>query len=486
MRRWRWALTLALALGLLAGGPPAVPQILTQPSPGLWDFSTRTLRVPHSTTLPATCSVGDVYMDTDATSGLRWYLCESSNTWVAQGGTTVSGATPSASVGLSAVNGSAGTFLRSDGAPALDQSIAPTWTGVHQFSDGKLQLKGATSGTLTLKAAATAGTNTLTLPAGTTDLSSTGGTSQVVKQTSSGGALTVARLACADLSDAGSGCTGTSSSGGTVTSVATGFGLTGGTITGSGTVSMVAPSSDDQVYVSDSSSAATWRTLPNCTDAGGQHLNYTQSTNTFSCGTTSTLTTSGFSVSGQGPLLTLTNPTTQSFAWVNQGTAAASTTSDALVLSDATHSGDNVRVYKKTAPSTPYTITVGFFKGQGSVDFVSEGLTFRESSSGKLATCTILESTGTKVGVSKYTNPTTFSANYTTMGWTPGTLAWLRISDDGTNRKCLVSNDGTNWTQIHSVGRTDFLTADEVGLLMNFNFGVSATFYMTVLSWQQQ
>lgn len=44
------------------------------------------------------------------------------------------GANPSASVGLNAVNGSATTFMRSDGAPALSQSIAPTWTGLHQYA----------------------------------------------------------------------------------------------------------------------------------------------------------------------------------------------------------------------------------------------------------------------------------------------------------------------------------------------------------------
>lgn len=43
------------------------------------------------------------------------------------------GANPSASVGLTAVNGTAGTYLRSDGAPALDQGIVPTWTGQHTF-----------------------------------------------------------------------------------------------------------------------------------------------------------------------------------------------------------------------------------------------------------------------------------------------------------------------------------------------------------------
>ncbi|PIQ80376.1 MAG: hypothetical protein COV79_00785, partial [Parcubacteria group bacterium CG11_big_fil_rev_8_21_14_0_20_41_14] len=45
------------------------------------------------------------------------------------------GANPSGTVGLTAVNGSATTFLRSDGAPALSQAIVPTWTGTHTFSN---------------------------------------------------------------------------------------------------------------------------------------------------------------------------------------------------------------------------------------------------------------------------------------------------------------------------------------------------------------
>lgn len=44
-------------------------------------------------------------------------------------------ANPSATIGLSAVNGVATTYIRSDGAPALDQSIAPTWTGTHKFTN---------------------------------------------------------------------------------------------------------------------------------------------------------------------------------------------------------------------------------------------------------------------------------------------------------------------------------------------------------------
>lgn len=51
-------------------------------------------------------------------------------------GAIPAGANPSASIGLSANNGVATTFMRSDATPALLQNIAPTWTGIHQFSGG--------------------------------------------------------------------------------------------------------------------------------------------------------------------------------------------------------------------------------------------------------------------------------------------------------------------------------------------------------------
>lgn len=54
---------------------------------------------------------------------------------VASSGTAApSAANPTGTIGLSAVNGSASTFLRSDGAPALSVTIVPTWTGNHTFS----------------------------------------------------------------------------------------------------------------------------------------------------------------------------------------------------------------------------------------------------------------------------------------------------------------------------------------------------------------
>jgi hypothetical protein len=57
--------------------------------------------------------------------------------------TIPTGANPTASVGLTAVNGVATTFMRSDGAPALSQSISPTWSGTHTFSNPVLAADGA-------------------------------------------------------------------------------------------------------------------------------------------------------------------------------------------------------------------------------------------------------------------------------------------------------------------------------------------------------
>ena len=54
-------------------------------------------------------------------------------------------ANPTASVGLTAVNGSAATFMRSDAAPALSLAITPTWSGLHIFNAGADVKNGATS-----------------------------------------------------------------------------------------------------------------------------------------------------------------------------------------------------------------------------------------------------------------------------------------------------------------------------------------------------
>lgn len=57
------------------------------PAPiGDWNYSGATVEIPNSTTLPATCTVGQKYQDTDAPSGLQSYACEEpGDNWVLQG-----------------------------------------------------------------------------------------------------------------------------------------------------------------------------------------------------------------------------------------------------------------------------------------------------------------------------------------------------------------------------------------------------------------
>lgn len=71
-----------------------------------------------------------------------WVVFEG-NIWQKIGSSaSVAPANPTAQVGLSGINGSAPTFMRSDAAPALNQAIAPTWTGQHTWT-GKLLVNGA-------------------------------------------------------------------------------------------------------------------------------------------------------------------------------------------------------------------------------------------------------------------------------------------------------------------------------------------------------
>lgn len=70
--------------------------------------------------------------------------------------TVPTAANPTASAGLTAVNGTATTFMRSDAAPAINQAIAPTWSGQHTFSLSPVVPTVAGSTDSTTKAASTA------------------------------------------------------------------------------------------------------------------------------------------------------------------------------------------------------------------------------------------------------------------------------------------------------------------------------------------
>ncbi len=127
------------------------------------------------------------------------------------------------------------------------------------------------------------------------------------------------------------GALGTPSSG-TATNI-TGLPLTG-----------LVAASDDQTIVS-SGSAFVAKTLPDCTDTGGNHLNYTQGTNAFSCGTsgggTGTVTATGTLTSGK--------------AIIGNGTTDVTVSSATGVahLSSGTLTGSNVNLASEVTGNLP-------------------------------------------------------------------------------------------------------------------------------------
>lgn len=76
------------------------------------------------------------------------------NNWHDLGNAASSGADPAAQVGLTAVNGVAATYMRSDAAPALSEAIVPTWTSKHTF-DGGVQIPTGAAAGLVAKSNAT-------------------------------------------------------------------------------------------------------------------------------------------------------------------------------------------------------------------------------------------------------------------------------------------------------------------------------------------
>lgn len=78
-------------------------------------------------------------------------------------------------------------------------NLPQTWTALQSYSTGSFGLLGSVSGELLFNVPSLA-FGTITWPAGTTDFSTTGGASQVIKQTTVGGPFTVGLVSPSDIS----------------------------------------------------------------------------------------------------------------------------------------------------------------------------------------------------------------------------------------------------------------------------------------------
>ena len=187
-------------------------------------------------------------------------------------------------------------------------------------------------------------------------------------------------------------------------------------------------------------------------------------------------------------------PVNGDYAWINQGTATIDATYGPPCLQEPTdYNAHNQRVRIMSAPSTPYTIDflmLPFITG-----YSKSGFTWRESSSGKLIHWQVEGQAGYSSRYGNYTSmwkmtdASTYNSAYAgALVWYMHhpSYVWFRAADDGVNREVSVSVDGINWVLIHQVGRTDFLTADQVGFVTYTNNVTNADDSgLTVLSWKE-
>jgi len=196
-----------------------------------------------------------------------------------------------------------------------------------------------------------------------------------------------------------------------------------------------------------------------------------------------------------GPLFPMTRPVSGAFAWVNQGTATIDASRGGVHLSaPGTLVGFNL-VGRFLAVTPPYTITAYLLPAIVIKRWLAYGLFFRQSSDGKLAGVAVGAHASGADGVSpvslrsiKATSPTVFSAEYLTVERSVARPPnWLRIVDDNTNRAIYFSADGQHWQLFHTIARTDFLTANEVGwgAVTQIATSPTAPVDLTLLSWAQ-
>lgn len=180
-------------------------------------------------------------------------------------------------------------------------------------------------------------------------------------------------------------------------------------------------------------------------------------------------------------LFTFITPVNSEFTDLNSPTV--STSSLGITISAAADAATSVRARIKTAPATPYTIEAAIIPSILMVDFAQVGLLFRDSVSGKMVLCPFGFATG-QYYVSNFNSATSWNSNLVNVTACVRDLVWMRISDNGTNRIFRVSGDGVNWIQIHSVARTSWITANQVGFFLIVSNATWAG-AMTLVHWKE-
>jgi hypothetical protein len=181
---------------------------------------------------------------------------------------------------------------------------------------------------------------------------------------------------------------------------------------------------------------------------------------------------------------TLSQPISTNFTWDNQGTATVSDQSNRMVVTIPDSSGlspatQSRGLYEALPFAAPYTVqfalsVIGYTTG-GNAVIASIGL---RNSGGEWVALGLGWGSAGNYWVFRrdvWTTTTSFSGSGSTLNYvTPdSSLLWMRVTDDGTNRHFLVSQNGNDWLPIFSEGNTTTITPTEIGLLFYNEAGAS-------------
>lgn len=177
-------------------------------------------------------------------------------------------------------------------------------------------------------------------------------------------------------------------------------------------------------------------------------------------------------------------PPSSTFTWINQGNAVAYVNRNgSITLFDPSGSvSPDLHLYQFDLPPTPYLVTlkclVTFGNHDGKPLF---GLTWRESSSGKLHTLYVRSNAAAVIdlnndslhplvmGSQKWGDFSTPDAEYRASSRLSVLPVYLRIQDDGTDRIALYSLDGNehSWVEYDRQTRDDYLEADKGAVFLD-------------------
>ena len=172
------------------------------------------------------------------------------------------------------------------------------------------------------------------------------------------------------------------------------------------------------------------------------------------------------------------------FAWDNQDTATVDTSYGGVYISTTANNTTEEYVRYK-AKAGNYKITVLVLMHLNRANYNAFDIGWRQSSDGKLASFSYYHNSAFNLETTKWNTSTSFNSGYSSIAAPDVQWLFMQIEANASNRVCRWGIDGQHFSQVHSVGRTDFLTPDQVYYAIrsqSASFGAGAT----IISWKEE